>query len=119
MYVCIHLGSKKKILVNIEVMVVLCVCMYTSWSQEENFGLCNGIVICMYVCIHLGTKKKILVTSMGPTENEEFSFFAFFNSSFIGEKWGTKNEKWIFLHFLPNFGQKLSFSHVYIAHVLA
>ena len=37
--------------------------------------------------------------TMGGTENEEFSFSVFFNFSFLGEKWGTRNEKSIFFIF--------------------
>ena len=37
------------------------------------------------------------MASMGCTKTKNFRFSLFFNFSFFGEKWGTKNEKSIYL----------------------
>ena len=39
------------------------------------------------------------MTSMGPTRTRNSRFSVFFNFSFLGEKWGTRNEKSIFFIF--------------------
>ena len=51
--------------------------------------------------IRILISSKYQLTIMGGTENEKFSFSVFLNFSFLGEKWGTRNEKSIFFIFCP------------------